>query len=241
MKKKMKKILLLMIVAIATSVFTACDKGDDGGGSSVSTDGSISGKLKLVEASWNEDYTDVSYILKGDVTDEIDEIWAVMESGDNEIVLGKYPVSNGEFSFKIPVPDDNYLYSIYDEDMPSGLTISDPTVKAGYVDFEAYKNGQYVCSIERITSDLSDDVGIEYMYTSKDVKITGTFVENDEGETYNNEYNVSFKKGWNTIVSKTTEKENAHTNKFTANDEPSGMIWVAEKWNNKKSTKFFKR
>jgi len=121
---------------------------------------------------------------------------------EEEVILAKVPYQNGGFKMTLPATvDASLLYSMSDEeDAPEGIIFSDPNVRACAVDcFGAYKNEEYFddliqISVNILTFSMTQSM---YMYADRDVTITGTVEDEEEGMTVT--YSVNMKKGWNVV------------------------------------------
>lgn len=236
--KKVKMLFALMAMIMTMGLIASCgDEGKNGndngnGNNPIITNGTISGKLKIYEEKYNPEIGDYEYLFKADATDEVDEIvlfTAVYDGNyDEDIELGRGSVANGEFSFKLPTPSNEYL-EMLSKGMPDGITISDKTVKIlNSAWFRGYKNDEYIGYIDYEISSLSSDLDVDFVYVDKDVKITGTSEEYDEEDDERDIdiYNIDMKKGWNTLVIRGTAEGNKYTSKYTANETLSNMIWT---------------
>ena len=254
--KKVKTLIALMAIATMMGLTVSCgndDDNDNNGGAStgnsfISADGTTSGKLKIVEAKYNEESGEYELSLKGDVTNEIDEIRLFTEIFDGnsykDILLEKNAVSNGEFSFKFPTPSDEYL-DTFDDLISNGITISDKTAKtATWINLNGFKNDEKAGYILLTPSNLTFDIEVGFIYVDKDVKLIGTYERDYEqyDETSIRIYDMDLKKGWNTLICRSTIDGNKYTSKYTANEKLSNMIWAVEIFNNDdtKHTKGFR-
>ncbi len=232
----MKKVFLFVLATVVAFTFTACNddepKGDgngSGNSSAISRDGKVSGNLKLVSGEYDSEEDEYKYTLLGDVTNEVDMIEVMINNNWN--VLGEYEVIDGKFSFTLDTPSADALQFIFDEE-DEDVIVSNKEAKGSLFYMRGNKNDQIVGYIERIKSDLSQDVFLELIYVTEDVSITGSYTDEDEYDgiiiKYVEEYNVNLKKGWNTIVCTETVSGNTWKAKYTANNEPSNMIWILE-------------
>lgn len=236
----MKKVFLFAAVAAMALGFTACsdDDGEGGGGTSVANDGKISGRLTIVEE--DDDY---NYVSKGFVTNQVDEL-DVRVNYDYSVTdyLDGIEVSNGEFSFILPTPSsllniEDYFDYEYGSSFAEKLTINDKNAKidGAWISYYSYKNGDSNGYGDRMSLSYSYD-DPWYVYTDRDVKITGSFEEKETEDgvtyTYKYQFNVDLKKGWNSIVEAWSGSGNTGTVKITANNEPSSIVWAIELYNN---------
>jgi hypothetical protein len=65
------------------------------------------------------------------------------------------------------------------------------------------------------------------LYTDRDVNITGTTTETDNGHTYNTVLQMNLKKGWNFMEASTTSTSTTNTSTLKASTAmPSGFYWT---------------
>ena len=229
----MKKVLLGL--ALCAFMFASCEDENKGNGNGNENEGgngtvvvsgnTISGTLKRILIN----YDDYSYSYDGNVTNEIDKIKGYFYGNTyydkgGGMIAAEAPVSNGQFSITLKAPTAEYLEDIA-YDIPSTLTISDPNAKWGDIDFEGYKNEEYVSSIHMYPANLSEETEYELMYVDRDVTIKGSFTEegyDDEyytkgGDTYTVTVDLKLKKGLNVTMYKETKTGATITTSNTSN------------------------
>lgn len=216
---KMKKIFLLTAVIVLTiAMFTACEPKEEpqGSGYTITADGTIKGKLKLVK----------NKKLTGEVTDQIDSIEVYIYKGEaNLILLKKDTVNNGSFEVMIPVPPDSCLIDI--TLAFNNATINDKTAKiSSNLKLQSLKDSQQNGTIKRLYSDLSGPLQI--LYASKAVNITGNYSLNQDGFEYKYIYDIRFNAGWNTLEYKMNITGGTINVTITANSDPINMLWTLE-------------
>ena len=241
------KLLACVAILFSSVAVTSCSDDDDEGGTgntittSNSDDGDsqqIKGKLRIVEENDDYEYTWGSY-----VSDEVDEIrvYAEIETEgyyDSYDLLKSIPVSKGEFTYTLPTSlGSKYLWNVADYFEEEGFTVSNKDAKSASIWFEPFKNDLENGYISLVSSDFNTEV--ELVYVDRDVKVSGTYKDEEtyDGYTYAEvlQYDVNLKKGWNTLVVKSTGtlKGNTYTEttKVTANNEPSSVVWAVEFYN----------
>lgn len=220
----------LLLLSFSLIICTACSKKDDNDPSgtdnqSITTAGVISGTI--------DNY----------VSGEINNLKCKADAGET---IGKGAISStGTFSITLPANLDNSLLtSIWedDDDVPAGVTISDPSALGNNMEsINAYKDATELGWLRKSNSDQGDywpisvgDAVSRFFYVNKSVTIKGSSSETDTyngvTDTYNGNYNLTLKKGWNEFVQKMTAHSinssggDDNTYSFT-NDIPSDMKW----------------
>ena len=157
---------------------------------------------------------------------DLDKVKVVI---DYDAVVAEGNFKNNGFTINLPENvSNNYLEDISYE-MPKGIKVSDASAKIGFIEIEGYKSDEYVDDFAygKIMLDgkkFSIVVGL-YVYVDKNVKITGSYTEED-GVTLNTTFSVSLKKGWNNmfVTFSGQEGSNTMTAKWTTSD-PGGLEW----------------
>jgi hypothetical protein len=111
------------------------------------------------------------------------------ENNGDYITLASAPYENGGFTIDLPESVNvQYLESM--DNIPQGLTVSNPNAKIGMVDLNAYKSdtvtGQFYYGITHWEGIIA--------YFDSDLSITGSYTLTDKKV-----YNVHGKKGWNMV------------------------------------------
>ena len=194
-------------------VFTSCDKDDN--------NGSGSSSISKIEVSINNN----------DIDDDIDEIRA--EIDEDEIASCKY--TNGKFTLELPeTVAAKYLYYLR-EDMPEGINLSDMDAKIADIYIEAYDDKDDNVGCFEYKKETSNSLAVTfYMYVDRDVRITGSFTETEDGVNYIFNANANLKKGWNFLYQIMSGNESNGTIEMTTT-EPSGMKWVYDSYYSHKS------
>ena len=215
----MKKVLLGL--ALCAFAFASCgddNKENNGNGNTTSLDATITGNLKIVEWSYNG-YS-IQPTIKN-VTDEVDEVRGGVY--DELVVLCSAPVSNGQFTLKLPTPSSKYLNPI-GLDYAEEISVSDKNAMGLFFEMFSYKGDEEVGLTYMFPSNLAEETTVEYIYVDRDVTVKGIETVIDEGYKYTLEYNVDFKKGWNTVILKGSGNKYS----LTTGSIPTGMFWGVE-------------
>jgi hypothetical protein len=159
---------------------------------------------------------------------EIDLVKAIVysERDDRETTLASAPYSNGGFTLNLPASlDAQYLNAF--EEVPKGVTISNPNAKIGGANLEAYnKEDSYTGYFYQATGDWRGLL----IYVDGNLSISGNYTEtetyDEETYTHTEKYNnCNLKKGWNMIYIKETEKTgNSYEYEYTT-QAPAGVKW----------------
>ena len=189
----MKKSILnigLLLTMLAVVNFTSCKGGDEPDKPFVIKAENVLGKtsdvatVKIVD--WN--YSKYPYTFD---------------------VIAQAPFVNKGFTLTLPaIVADKHLFSIDDEDMPEGVTISDKNAKIfGLEWLDAFdKDGEEIGYFMFGNSDNDGKIYFAvWMYTDRDVSIIGKgrdcYYDDyyDEEWCFEAELNVNLKKGWNVV------------------------------------------
>ncbi|MDR1340600.1 MAG: hypothetical protein LBK58_11195 [Prevotellaceae bacterium] len=219
----MKRNFLMMAFVSLFTVVALCscnkdeDENDDKGGNGVIQNNTVTAVVEN-GASYNS---------------KIDLVEAVTYSNDDKLItLASAPYTNGGFTLNLPASlGAQYLEPLFDEEdeIPDGVTVSNPNVKTGEAILDAYKSDSYVGSFYHGNGDWEG----ELIYVDGDVSISGSGTETwtyGEGteyeETYTNtyRYNCNLRKGWNIMYEKRTEKDSYE---YTT-QAPANVKWYFE-------------
>ncbi|MDR3093783.1 MAG: hypothetical protein LBU62_03955 [Bacteroidales bacterium] len=147
----------------------------------------------------------------------VDEIKGVVWKGAEEKIVASGKYANSEFTLTLPATyPSEYLYT--PEYLTTGITVNPATLKIGRIAFVGLKNGEplpYLIDYSKETADLY--VYASFLYATADATIKGT--------EYAITWNVSLKKGWNTIY---TYIEDAGKKMTHNNQDPGGLMWKFE-------------
>jgi len=171
--------------------------------------------------------------------------------GNNQTLVSS-AFANGGFSFTLPATvDGQFLFPFDDEDM-DGFEISDKNAKTNSVEFEGFSSseggfdyshweGNFILGkihdlIDRDTFFLAGGTMATYIYSDRDVTVSGKIHESDDDGFFSITLdiitNLSLKKGWNRVYSveevemSLTEDGLAMAMRITLTTTPvSGLKW----------------
>jgi len=208
--------VLLLAAGFVLGGLNGCDKDGDGEGDGETTPGSNT--MKVDGTLTDGEYGMVSNAEQLSVSFDDEETWAETVS-----------VSAGKFSITLPKPDAKYLKLLDDGTVPEGVVISDKTAQYVSAEFYARKSGSYSTYVALQNYTGTSEIWVSYMYVDKNVSITGSYTEIEDGDTYVYNYNAQLKKGWNIMIENGTKAANGTwTYNLTANGNiPSGVKWIA--------------
>jgi hypothetical protein len=202
--KKTNLILMAFVSLFTVVALSSCSKDDDDNVAAASPfDGHLSGTI--IKANG------------GALSGEVDML---------KTSIFTAPVSaDGKFDFTLPVPPNSELNVLFDEDVPSGVSIT-PSDAKGFSLYEigAYKSGQNVGYVYYGKNDYS--VEAYPYYVNKDVVIKGSFNESEDGYTYSETYNMNLKAGWNYVIAREQTSGNSSTHSVTSGNVPSDLQWL---------------
>jgi hypothetical protein len=166
-------------------------------------------------AKWS--YTPGSPAYPGNEDEAYDELKVVVHAEDSneEIVVGSATLINGELTLPTEEVSSAYLSEMGDE-MPPGITVSNPDAKGTTGSVHAYKSGAKTGEFLHATADC---MGI-LIYVDRDVSITGSYTETEDGVSATISFSLDLKKGWNIAYAQYSEEVIAIT---TA--APPGAEW----------------
>lgn len=191
----------IVIAALTISfVGTSCKKNDDNDSSSIS--GTISGE----HADW-------------------DEISVSFDDGYSSAKTAS--ISNGKFSLKLPTPNSNDLELM--DDFEEGVNISDRSAKGIFAGIYVKKGSQkaelLLCNITLVP--IKSITQVTYIYVDKNVNITGTDSDTEDGVTYTQTINLKLSKGWNPVIYSATESSSGNvTINIKTGSVPSNLYWM---------------
>jgi len=206
-----KKLHYLTAAAIAVAIAAAgCDKDDDDKLVSDAFDGKITA---IVEngAAYNSQFSAVAAVVYIDTVPWY-EIFAI----------GTY--ANGGFTITLPAtPNAKYLQAF--EEAPASINVSDKNAKAMSLSLVA-SNSAGNNSSDLIYGKVGSNsyTRVAFMYADRDVTITGSYKEEEDGYTYEEHDNVSLKRGWNRVYVTVTETETSEKAELTTKPV-SGVKW----------------
>lgn len=170
----------------------------------------------------------LSGIISGYVPNTVDSVKAEVES-----LIGTSKVtSTGGFSIGLSIPELTMMHSL------SGVAVSDTTAMTGTLSVGCFKNGilysdlsKSSCSVDSlIIPGMSESL---FVYSDRDFTVKGShtdiYTQGDFSITGIRTYQVTFKKGWNELVSK-TNSYSITTNNITEAVTLSNAITSDLKW-----------
>ncbi|MDR2844384.1 MAG: hypothetical protein LBV57_07045 [Candidatus Symbiothrix sp.] len=210
----MKKMFLLAFVSLfIMTAITSCEKDED----NTIPSGAFNGKIQATVSTNGVEVDTVKAFVWYDEEDEDDAEW--------EVARGVY--KNGDFTLNLPeIVPAKYLETLF-ADAPDGIKVSNAKVKcANFEDVSAYYEEEEVGEFYYGYENEKDDYEIAalFIYVDRDVNITGSYTEYEDGETYTETDNVSLKKGWNTVYRKYSKSGNEWKGEITTT-APKGLKW----------------
>jgi len=195
----MKRVVLnLIIVIIAVSAVFTCKKDNDEAYI-------VSG---VISSPYISNWADVSVSVSFDEG----ETWSATAK-----------ILKGEFSIKLPMPDERNLETISSV-FPDGLNTSDNSVKICEAKFFVRKDDQKGVLVPYT---------VGYFYVDKDLLLLGTHVQTFvEGKMSSTSiYELALRKGWNVVVYEFAEQTPTdHSTKYIytthQSPAPSDVVWL---------------
>jgi hypothetical protein len=128
----------------------------------------------------------------------------------DKAVLVAGTINAGNFS--ITLPEKVESGNLHPFNVQGNVPVSDPAANHTSVSLEVYiANGKNVGHLGY------DKAGVQYIYVDRDCRVTGSGEE--DGANYT--YNVSLKKGWNTVY----EVLNGNVTEFTTTRPNGDLVW----------------
>lgn len=236
----MKKTLFFITIILIGTTFISCNSESEPQEipkqALITADGVVNGTLKYVEKE-NSEFYGYNYILKENVSDEIDSIGVHILFHRDDLFMGfstnifeKCGLENGQFSFSFSKPSTENLFEINEVlKWNESIKISDETAKIIICKLVGFKNEELNGLLLNMNPvDLSTTF-VAFLYADKSVDITGTFSTKDNNSEivstgYDYQYDLKLNKGWNTLIWRSEHPKQI----FTANDEPTDLIWALE-------------
>ncbi|MDR1864339.1 MAG: hypothetical protein LBR08_02090 [Bacteroidales bacterium] len=163
-----------------------------------------------------------SYNNSVDSVKVVTYVWDTDPKYSTPVVVAGGKYENGGFRIALPASvKAEYLYS---RDFPEGVSVSNPAVKTAEVYLHGYKNGERTVFSFWYENDGTD---VEYHYADRDAIITGAAPPyDDKGNTGQNTYAISYKKGWNMVYRVKTQSGKEYTYHHTTTPQ-TGLEWFA--------------
>jgi hypothetical protein len=212
MKTNYFKMAFVSLFAVA-ALLCSCDKdedensNDDNGGSSV-----LQNNTLTVSVENGASYSGIIDIVKVETDD---------------VPLVSVPYNNGVFTLNLPASLDDQYISIEEDEVPAGVTVSDPNVKvSAAVDLYAYKSD---FKTGYIYHGIGDWQGV-LIYVDRNLSITGSYTETYGEVTETGKYNCNMQKGWNIRYEKETQKA-VNLYEYEATTQvPAGAKWYFQNY-----------
>jgi hypothetical protein len=206
---------MALVSLFAAATFSACDKDKDNGDEATSaiTDGVFVGDVVGVE------------------TVTFDSIRALIGyydgTEDHDIIIGSATINGGKLTLTLSKTlDGKYLDPLF-ANPPSGVTVSNESVKGGTASVYAYKSGSRTGNFYYATGTEDGAWNGRLTYAESNVSVTGSDVRTNEdgGKRYYN-YGLHLKKGWNIMYVKDIEDEAKNEwRRESTTTAPSGEKW----------------
>jgi len=209
-------------------MFVGCDKGEG----DLNENGSLGGNASKITAT---------NVINGSYRISTVKVKFYWEKGDDwgSDVIVQAPYKDNGFTLALPATiSDKYLYLLA-KDAPSGITISDKTVKCVTdIDMEAFDKDDNNIGDFYLTDDDKSAYAMRF-YVDKNVSVKGEYKEIDEvfNEEYIRKFDMDLKKGWNIVYAREAESHNNSTGRdvYTitiTTQKPSGMnfSWYFEEY-----------
>ena len=218
----LRNVAIIACLAVTSMMFSGCDKDDDPNGN-----GNLGGNASKITA------TNVINSSSQIATVKVELYWDTEDDWGSDVIAQAAYKDSG-FTLELPATVSNkYLYLLA-EGAPSGITISDKTVKCvAEIDIEAYDKDDDNIGGFYLTND-DESAYAMWIYVDKNVTIKGE--ERDIDEEYNEEYIIKYdmdlKKGWNVVYGKEAESHNNSTGRdvYTYSMTTQAPSGVTLKW-----------
>lgn len=198
----MKKKLLSMafISLLAAAAFSSCNN-DDGDGNGDDPTGAAESTTIAADV---ESFGDVAF----------DSIVAV---ANGPVTVGSGAYSSGKVTVTLDATVGSAYLSKISDEIPAGITVSNPDVKGAHVSVYVYNSGDIAGELSYGTAEC--DGGI--IYVDGDVSVDGSSEEDTkEGIPFTISFSLNLKKGWNVVYTKTSG-----TNMTVTTTAPQGVKW----------------
>jgi hypothetical protein len=129
-------------------------------------------------------------------------------------------ISDNSLTIKLDRPNEEFMFVLNDS-FSDGITISPDNVNCWFTELFHDMESLYSLTCKNSNSIAS------LIYVDKGVTINGTVVDEDDGFTFIDNYNVSLNQGWNFLIRRYSEQDNTLTNTYTATRIlTSGFEWT---------------
>jgi len=219
----MKKYLF---AALALLVFQACDKDDDKE-DRFTTVGVINEiKISNIEENYPSLIEEITFVARVSMPSGVLKYYNPTREEYAERAMTSVVFNKKAMTLPLPANPPQSLFFDIANDLPQGLTISDPSAKTiSFTDIAFFEAGNSRQELQGVfeMSKSDDDIrySVNYIYCDKPVKITGTA---DDWWSNIVTYDLTLQKGWNMVVEKRTT---GYPSTITyTNSLPDGMRWT---------------
>ena len=238
MKNTSKLFGFIALVAVIGFSMSACggDDNDGGGGGN----GSLGNTLTITNAQvYSEDSNDQLVEFTGTVQNlNYVEVKNKNRDGDfsvlkslNELIDGNPTVTliNGKLNVTLGTPKASSLENFDTSELPPGITVSTTGVKVFIInifyDSPTWNDNRVMQSTYYPSFDPSRDthMHVNYIYSNKDVNISGTYIYDEYSFTYT--YAMNLKAGWNSVLETTKDIEGGFLS-YKTGTPPSDCKWI---------------
>lgn len=212
-------------VTSALFILSACDKHSNEAGIKYETAGLVSEiNISNVTIEWS-DIKDIAFVARFHGFGSGSTLNA---DGEDTRVMLKVPFNADGTTLTLPANPPKELLRDIASDFPEGFTISDPEAKTiANVEIACNMSGnRFYQFIYKHMEFEGVHYKLSYIYCDRSATVTGTGQDWWGHAAY---YNLSLKKGWNTIIEKREYKEDGQSSTVT-HMMPSGMKWEQNMW-----------
>jgi hypothetical protein len=168
---------IIVLISVAAFMFTSCDSGNK-------TSGGDTSGFKVTISNVE------------DLPAEAAKIVAAVDAGE-EFELASADIENGGATLELPAIESLYL-SLFNDDAPAELVFTDPAVKCAGVYFKIYDSSNVVIGNIWLVNDTTEAISnAQLMYADRPCTVSGTYTEEDEGDTITATIDLRLTKGYN--------------------------------------------
>jgi hypothetical protein len=191
-----------IVCLFAVVALCSCDK-DDNKGNNVPTEVIVNNTITATVENSNGH------------KDKVDSVRLIDE---NRCEAANSVYSDGKFTLKLPSINDTLLDTIFMNDIPAGVTVSDSVAMVVDAYIDAYKSGKKSGAFYHGTTEWTSWL----IYSNKDVTITGSATRDDKDTK---KYNASLEKGWNIVYQKDVNKADGKRESEITTQMPDSAKW----------------
>ena len=138
--------------------------------------------------------------------------------------------NSGMLNMDLATPPANFLTSINDLTLPSGVVVSDTTARIAQIGtLRAYGfSNELIGMLQKknfMDSVVTGSFAVQYLYSTKPFTITGSDTMTSVNDTTINIYNVSFVAGWNAYTVRAAERRPGYSRYEVITGEAAGATW----------------